>query len=242
MNPNLPGTLYVSGTGSVSGSYQVNCSVISISNSGSLSFPTANVSSIYISNNGTCSANIKFGSQLFISNTANVSGTITINSSQAYSLSISGNPKITADISRPVMGRVRYIDIIGGVFTNTNPWVFGDTSYVSNVNLSVTTSKDITIYGRANVGSNFYTRFTGGTYTGNLTLIPISGQTKVSTSFTGVCTYSPAATINVVSVGNVYSIASNSLPASYGFDTGGTFSPRLTLLGLPVDILGAQIL
>jgi hypothetical protein len=83
----------------------------------------------------------------------------------------------------------------------------------------------------------------GGTFYGLLTpYVPAIGATRNGLTLIRGGTYSPAATVNLIKSNGLWIPDPATLPNDPGFAAGGgTFSPRLTLTGLP-NILGAGLL
>ena len=185
------------------------------------------------------------------------------------SLYITRNSTITTDISTTVTNCGGFY-IYSGTFTHPNPWIFGNSSTAVTVNLgcdvtkdspfvpytleTLNTNKNITIYCQASKSIKFNVRTTQptggsfsptqyGTFTGLISLIPVTGQTY-PTPLVGGGTYAPVVTAPAVFNGSTYSLANSSLPYDWGFaSNGGVYSATIYVSNLPstADILGTLI-
>ena len=200
-----------------------------------------------------------------------VTGVISFANVSNSSLYINMNSTITTDISTTVTNCSGFY-IYSGTFTHPNPWIFGNSSTAATVNLgcdvtraspfvpyvleTLNTNKNITIYCQASKSIKFNVRTsytTGGgfsptqygTFTGLISLIPVTGQTFPTTNLQiGGGTYAPVVTAPAVFNGTTYSLDPTTLPYDWGFaSNGGVYSATLYVSNLPstADILGSLI-
>jgi hypothetical protein len=188
----------------------------------------------YISIASTCTSNIANGIQY-------CSGTF---------YQYSSNVSISSDISTANMGCTNY-QIFAGTFSNTNPWIFGNTSTGATVTINYqnlktpyTINKNITIYpaGTTTLGA------ANMVFTGLINIVPPPGQNYLKVSSNLVCnggTYSPPGIfyINTTPNGSNILISGNNFVQDYGFIRNGIFIANTVLLNIPAtDILTTQLL
>jgi hypothetical protein len=175
----------------------------------------------------------------------------------------SDNVKVSSDISTANTGCLNY-GIGGGTFSNTNPWIFGNTTtsvfavtfgtgYYAN---NFVTNKNITIYSsfRSNdfrkvitfEAPNEGNRTNGArdmVFNGLINILPTTGNTNTGVIFVGAGTYSPNVNVYVTQVGSNTTILKNDWPKDYGFGIIGGFKPNIRIVNIPpgTDILNSQI-
>ena len=204
--------------------------------------------SVYIDGNTSIYNPIKATTLQFSSScTSNIANGI-IQCSQL--IQFSPNVTILSDISTANTTCTNY-DIAAGTFSNTNPWIFGNTSTGATVTIQYTglkspytINKNITIYPK----SVTYLGSANMVFTGLINIIPPTGQNYLNVSSNVVCgggTYSPPGIfyINTTSNGSNILIAGNNFVQDYGFIQNGKFIANTALLNIPAtDILTTQLL